>query len=55
MLLLLIGSDHNWSQIAAGGYHTVALKTNGSLWAWGDNENGQLGTGQRGTRMLLLG
>src|ERR1035437_220435 len=27
--------------IAAGGYHTVALKTNGTVVAWGDNSYGQ--------------
>ena len=32
-------------KIAAGYYHTVALKTDGSLWAWGYNGDGQLGDG----------
>jgi alpha-tubulin suppressor-like RCC1 family protein len=32
-------------KIAAGYYHTVALKTDGTLWAWGDNSFGQLGDG----------
>ena len=31
--------------VAAGDFHTVALKTDGSLWAWGDNGSGQLGDG----------
>ncbi len=31
--------------IAAGGDHTLALKTDGSLWAWGANNFGQLGDG----------
>jgi RNA polymerase sigma factor (sigma-70 family) len=31
--------------IAAGSHHTVALRTDGTLWAWGRNERGQLGLG----------
>jgi trimeric autotransporter adhesin len=31
--------------VSAGGNHTVAVKTDGSLWAWGGNYYGQLGDG----------
>lgn len=31
--------------IAAGFYHSIALKADGSVWAWGYNQNGQLGDG----------
>ncbi len=31
--------------IAAGNHHTVALKEDGTVWAWGRNSDGQLGDG----------
>jgi alpha-tubulin suppressor-like RCC1 family protein len=31
--------------LAAGGYHSLALLSNGTVMAWGDNESGQLGIG----------
>jgi len=31
------------AKVAAGGSHTCAIKTNGSLWCWGNNLFGQLG------------
>ncbi len=38
-----IGSDNNWLSLAAGAVHSVAVKTDGTLWAWGANFSGQLG------------
>jgi alpha-tubulin suppressor-like RCC1 family protein len=38
----------NITAIAGGEHHTVALMQDGSLWAWGDNEHGQLGDGTSG-------
>ncbi|MEJ5184027.1 MAG: hypothetical protein WHT81_02780 [Rectinemataceae bacterium] len=35
----------NVQAIAAGGYHTMILKTDGTLWATGSNGVGQLGDG----------
>ncbi|MBI5508167.1 MAG: cadherin-like domain-containing protein [Deltaproteobacteria bacterium] len=37
--------DGDWAAVAAGGSHSLALKTDGTLWAWGGNLDGQLGTG----------
>jgi len=33
----------NWKQVDCGGYHTAAIKTDGTLWTWGVNSFGQLG------------
>ena len=37
--------DGHIETVSAGGYYTMGLKTDGSLWAWGDNSYGQLGSG----------
>ena len=34
--------------VSCGDYHTAAIKTNGSLWMWGLNDEGQLGNGGGG-------
>jgi len=33
----------NWKQVSSGGYHTAAIKTNGTLWTWGYGARGELG------------
>jgi alpha-tubulin suppressor-like RCC1 family protein len=40
-----VGSLTNWKQVAGGLQHTVAVKTDGTLWSWGYNTNGELGQG----------
>ena len=39
-----IGTDEDWQAVAGGDRFSLALKTDGSLWAWGYNSYGQLGT-----------
>jgi alpha-tubulin suppressor-like RCC1 family protein len=34
-----------WQTVSAGYTHSVGIKTDGTLWAWGDNGYGQLGNG----------
>ena len=41
---------NNVIDIAAGGTHGLALKDDGTVWAWGDNERGQLGNSSLGDR-----
>lgn len=45
-----IGSLTGWSSIAAGRYHSLASRTSGTLWAWGRNNQGQLGIGSTTNR-----
>lgn len=45
-----IGSDTNWTHIAIGAAHSLALKNDGSLWAWGQNDRGQIGDGTKSNK-----
>jgi alpha-tubulin suppressor-like RCC1 family protein len=38
-----VGEFTDWCQISAGCLHSVAIRTNGTAWAWGRNNCGQLG------------
>jgi hypothetical protein len=40
----------NWKQVACGQFHTVAVKTDGTLWVWGGNDDGSLGINNTGNR-----
>ncbi len=39
------GGAGTWASVSAGYYYTVAIKNDGTLWAWGRNSAGQLGDG----------
>ncbi|MCI8440169.1 MAG: hypothetical protein HFF73_11775 [Oscillospiraceae bacterium] len=38
------------ASVQAGSYYTAAIKTDGSLWMWGDNQYGHIGNGAQGDR-----
>lgn len=42
---LRVGDATDWRSASVGPFHACATKTDGSLWCWGDNTAGQLGTG----------
>ena len=43
--LAQIGSATNWIKVAPSSAFTIALKTNGTLWGWGENNNYEMGNG----------
>jgi alpha-tubulin suppressor-like RCC1 family protein len=45
-----VGKATDWLTVAAGAQHTLALKTDGSLWGWGYNVHGEVGDGTQQQR-----
>jgi hypothetical protein len=39
----VVGGFTDWVQVGVGILHTLAIRANGSLWAWGSNGEGRLG------------
>jgi len=56
-LSMFVSATVQSAVISAGRNHTVAVKTDGSLWAWGSNYYGQLGDGTGADRLfpVLIG
>ena len=44
-----ISGGNNWKQVVGGRYQTAAIKTDGTLWTWGFNGDGQLGNNTSGS------
>ncbi len=49
-----IGTDNNWSKIAFDNVHCMAIKSNGTLWGWGNNSLGQIGDGSIVNKLLPI-
>lgn len=50
-LLLYVNMNAQcWQTFSAGNFHNLSIKTDGTLWAWGRNIDGQLGDGNTVTR-----
>jgi len=39
----VVGGFSDWCQIAAGGFHSIGVRQNGTAWAWGGGGSGRLG------------
>ena len=39
----VVGGFTDWCQVSASATHTSAIRTNGTLWGWGNNGGGKLG------------
>jgi alpha-tubulin suppressor-like RCC1 family protein len=56
--VLVVGSFTDWTQVSAGFQHSVGLRANGTVWAWGSSIDGQLGnnsTTSRSSPTLVAG
>ena len=47
----VLASGDTGATVSAGSKHTMVIKTDGSLWAWGKNSNGELGDGTTENRV----
>ena len=45
-----IGSASNWASVASGSNHSLAINTDGELYAWGSNGSGELGLNDNADR-----
>jgi len=48
--IYVVGGFTDWCQVSGGRDHSLGLRTNGTLWAWGNNGQGRLGDNTTTTR-----
>lgn len=44
----VLGGFTDWTQVSTGARHSLAIRANGTAWAWGQSSSGQLGIGLTG-------
>lgn len=49
-----VGTATNWTSISTGKYNTFAIKSNGTLWGTGKDDDGELGDGTFGTSHAIF-
>lgn len=49
VLIDSLGTNDDWRYVAAGANHTAAVKTDNTIWGWGNNNAGQTGNENPGT------
>jgi alpha-tubulin suppressor-like RCC1 family protein len=42
-------NEAKWIQVSAGGQYSLGIDDQGRAWAWGENDDGELGTGEDGS------
>jgi alpha-tubulin suppressor-like RCC1 family protein len=51
---VMVSGLTNVTQVSAGWKHTVALKSDGTVWAWGRNDRGEVGNGITTTKGITM-
>src|SRR5258705_13331220 len=56
LLVIAIASPpaHAVASLSAGGHHNLLVRDDGSVWAWGRNDSGQLGDGTNVDRPYMV-
>lgn len=45
----VVGGFSDWTQVSAGLFHAAAVRANGTIWTWGNNNEGRLGINLAGS------